>query len=149
MPKFSIISKEEFERLIKEAKIQPNDDVYADNFTVDSLKFDYPKRLFEVDEVDDVPVKLQDFYSKEELKSIRKSLREHNLQDDGRVMISVICDGTLVFLMNLLFTLTVAGCTDIKTTSRPATKLEMIEAKPFLSWYFSASGFLPEEKDVD
>lgn len=148
MGKFSFISKEDFE------KMQTNGYVQADNFTVDGLevdglKFDYPKRLFDWDEVDYVPQRLQDFYSKEELKSIRKTLREHNLQDDGRVMISVICDGTLLFLMNLLFTLTAAGCTDIVTISRPATKTEMIEAKPFLTWYFSASGFLPEEKDVD
>ena len=138
MGKFSFVPKEEFE------KMQTNGDVCANNFTVDGLKFDYPHRMFEVDEVDYSPKMLRDFYSKEELKSIRKSLREHNLQDDGRVMISVICDGTILFLMTLLFTLTVAGCTDIKTISRPATETEKIEAKPLLTWYFSASGFLPE-----
>lgn len=143
MGKFSFVPKEEFE------KMQQNGEVYADNFTEDELRLDCTKRMFDWDEVDDVPVRLQDFYSKEELKSIRKSLREHNLQEDGRVMISVICDGTLLFLVNLYFALTVAGCTEIETTSRPATKTEMIEAKPFLTWYFSASGFLPEEKDVD
>ena len=144
MGKFSFVSKENFE------KMQQNGEVYADNFTEDELRIDYPKkRMFDWDEVDYVPERLQDFYSSEELKAIRKSLREHNLQDDGRVMISVICDGTLLFLMNLWFTLTVAGCTDIVTISRPATKTERIEAKPFLTWYFSASGFLPEEKDVD
>lgn len=143
MGKFSFVSKEDFE------KMQQNGEVYADNFTEDELRLDSPKRMFDWDEVDYVPERLQDFYSNEELKAIRKSLMEHNLQDDGRVLISVICDGTLCFLETLLYTLKVAGCTDIKTTSRPATKLEMIEAKPFLSWYFSASGFLPEEKDVD
>lgn len=143
MGKFSFVSKEDFE------KMQQNGEVYADNFTEDELRLDSPKRMFDWDEVDYVPERLQDFYSNEEVKAIRKSLREHNVQDDGRVMISVICDGTLLFLMNLYFTLTVAGCTDIKTTSRPATKTERIESKPFLTWYFSASGFLPEEKDVD
>lgn len=143
MGKFSFVSKEDFE------KMQQNGEVYADNFTEDELRLDCPKRMFDWDEVDYVPERLQDFYSNEELKAIRKNLLEHNLQDDGRVLISVICDGTLCFLTNLLFMLMVAGCTDIKTTSRPATKLEMIEAKPFLTWYFSASGFLPEEKDVD
>lgn len=135
------LPKEEFE------KMQANGDVYSDNFTVDGLKFDYPKRMFEVTEVDYSPQTLRDFYSKEELKSIRKSLREHNLQDDGRVMISVICDGTLYFLMTLLFTLTVAGCTDIKTTSRPATGEEIPKDKPFCRWYYAAEGTLPEKEE--
>lgn len=73
MGKFIFVPKEEFE------KMHMNGYVYADNFTVDGLvvdglEFDYPKCLFEVDDVDYAPERLQDFYSNEELKAIRKSL---------------------------------------------------------------------------
>lgn len=43
-----------------------------------------------------------------------KNFTEKNVQDDGRIKISCICDETSLFLYELVSDLTIMGCTDIE-----------------------------------
>lgn len=76
-----------------------------------------------------------------------KNFTEKNVQDDGRIKISCICDGTFLFLYELVSDLTIMGCTDIEVESREATEDEIPKEKPWRCWYFSASGILPKTEN--
>ena len=83
-------------------------------------------------------------YSAAEKKEIYEALLK-KADKNRRVSIKGVSDGTLLYEFNMIHLLVSAGCTDIKTGSRPAQQEEIPKDKPFLTWYMEVSGTLPEE----
>lgn len=76
-----------------------------------------------------------------------KDFAKKDISDDGKIKISCICDGTFLFLYELVNDLKIMGCTDIEIESREAAEDEIPKEKPWCRWYFSASGILPKAEN--
>lgn len=65
--------------------------------------------------------------------------------ENGRVTLGGLSDGSLMGEFECLYILAAIGCIDIKTESRPATADEIPKDRPFLTWHYQVSGNLPKE----
>ena len=132
--KYSIVSNGEYDEMIENARTIGGEENLSCFQNLNSNV-----------NVDDAPQNLQDLFgvSDEDIKKIQNSLRK-NSEENGIVKISTVCDSTLLFLFELEATLRIAGCTNIKITSRPATEDEIPKNKPFCNWYYAAEGILPD-----
>lgn len=150
--KFSKISKYEFEKLMDEAAVGVlNPDESSKEISKHFKELELPAKELELPEWEDmekVPESLPELfgYSNKDVNLLQNRLK-NIVQENGRVKIWSVCDSTLLFLFNLITMLTVAGCTDITTESRPATGEEIPKDKPFCRWYYAAEGTLPEKKE--
>lgn len=138
--KYSIVSNEGYDEIIENARTIGGEENFArfQNQHSNNIHSNYKN-------VDDAPQNWQDLFgvSDEDVKKIQNSLRK-NSEENGTVKISTVCDSTLLFLFELEATLRIAGCKNIKITSRPATEDEIPKNKPFCNWYYAAEGILPD-----
>ena len=65
--------------------------------------------------------------------------------ENGRVTLGGVSDGTVIGEYECFYILNAIGCTDIKFQSRPATADEIPKDRPFLRWHYQVSGNLPKE----
>lgn len=77
--------------------------------------------------------------------SVEEFLKQHNarVDEDKRLYLECLCDGTLVFQIDLIAFLKSIGCTDIKIDGHDASE-RAPQDKPWCSWLYEASGVLPE-----
>lgn len=85
----------------------------------------------------------------EELMLLNNFLNSHNatVDEERRLHLSCLCDGTYLFLCEMTEFLRAIGCTDIKANAEPATE-GMPKEKPWLDCLFTASGILPDDVQI-
>ena len=66
------------------------------------------------------------------------------IDENNRLHIFCLCDGTYIFLLQLIKVLFEMGCSDIHTNGDIVTE-GIPEDKPWCNYLFEASGILPEE----
>ena len=69
---------------------------------------------------------------------------EPYIDESRRLHIFCLCDGTYIFLLQLVKVLFEMGCSDIHTNGDIVTE-GIPEDKPWCNYLFEASGILPEE----
>lgn len=77
---------------------------------------------------------------------VNKFLREHRatVDQERRLHLRCLCDGTLYFQVVMVQFLAALGCTDIKYDGHEETE-GIPEDKPWCSWLYETSGVLPED----
>ena len=66
------------------------------------------------------------------------------IDENNRLHIFCLCDGTYIFLLQLVKVLAEMGCSDIHTNGDIVTE-GIPEDKPWCNYLFEASGILPDE----
>lgn len=69
-----------------------------------------------------------------------KGILVPKVSEDGRIHLSVLCDGTFVFLVELIVALQFYGCTDIEYSSEEVAIEDAPEGKPWCRCRFKARG---------
>lgn len=79
------------------------------------------------------------------LFDINGFLKQHNahVDDDNRLHLSVLCDGTGLFLYEMIIILMGLKCSDIEHGGYTVTS-GIPEDKPWCNYKFTANGILPE-----
>lgn len=79
------------------------------------------------------------------MRSVEEFLLKHNasVDENNRLYLSCLCDGTANFLMSMVNVLEALGCTDI-TTSHDIVTDGVSEDKPWCNCLFNANGLLPK-----
>lgn len=77
-------------------------------------------------------------------------LQQHGavVDADNRLTLQVLCDGTYIFLYEMLQVLCALECTDIQYDGSDAAD-EAPQDKPWCNWKFTASGRLPDHLYFD
>lgn len=72
--------------------------------------------------------------------------RRHNasVDKDNRITMEILCDGTLLFLLEMLYVLKEIGCTGIEYDGKKVIE-GIPEEKPWCNYLYTASGVLPDE----
>ena len=72
-------------------------------------------------------------------------LRQHKaaVDEHNRLTLQCLCDGTYLFLYEMVHVLAALGCADIHTRGESVTH-GVPEDKPWCNYLFKASGVLPE-----
>lgn len=65
------------------------------------------------------------------------------VDDDNRITIHTVCDGTLLFLTEMVLVLKKLGCTDIQATEGIAPSELITADKPWCNYVYAVSGVLP------
>lgn len=83
----------------------------------------------------------------EQYKILEKWLWRYNgkVDETGRLHLNCLCDGTAVFLGNMVYILKQLRCSDIETKCRTVGKDETPPGKPWCNCLFEASGVLPKD----
>lgn len=83
---------------------------------------------------------------KREPLSLEDTIRAYSgRMEDNRLYLHCVCDGTYIFLSNMVCALNDLGCTDIKTNERILDERETPEGKPWCNCLFEANGVLPKQ----
>lgn len=69
--------------------------------------------------------------------------RKATVDEENRMHLQCLCDGTFLFLYEMVNVLQILKCTDIKTGSKVVTE-GVPQDEPWCNCLFTASGILPD-----